>query len=249
MPPAGKGRKVIKCDPSRSPALVGAPSGIVPFTLSRANTNCYVILRPPGGRATVGCVNGRPVNAGTRRACLLLAVAGTLVLMAGVLLGVVTAVLGLFEPGRWVLPSTIAGGLIAAGLFCGVMLVAVTEPASRRGGTLTAPGAPVPASHRRFDDTVRPPSPAVLGGRPPATQDRDPVADYQVRQTRTGIEADIVAAGGVSSEALRWRLAEALAQSGLGQPDVTVRVTGDLARNPGSDKLRRFVPLPEMACR
>jgi hypothetical protein len=67
------------------------------------------------------------------------------------------------------------------------------------------------------------------------------------RQTRTGIEADIVAAGGVSSETLRRRLAEALAHSELGQPDVAVRVTGDLARNPGSDKLRHFVPLPQMA--
>ena len=75
------------------------------------------------------------------------------------------------------------------------------------------------------------------------------VADYQVRQTRTGIEADIIAAGGVSSEALRQRLAEALAHSGLGRPDVTVRVTGDLARNPGSDKFRRFVPLAQMTCR
>ena len=73
------------------------------------------------------------------------------------------------------------------------------------------------------------------------------VADYQVRQTRTGIEANIVAAGGVSSETLRRRLAEALAHSGLGQPDVAVRVTGDLARNPGSDKLRRFVPLAPLA--
>ncbi len=75
------------------------------------------------------------------------------------------------------------------------------------------------------------------------------VADYQVRQTRAGIEADIVAAGGVSSEALRRRLAEALAHSGLVQPDVTVRVTGDLARNPDSGKLRRFVPLAQMARR
>jgi hypothetical protein len=124
----------------------------------------------------VGCVNGRPVNAGTRRACLLLAVAGTSVLMAGVLLGVVTAVLGLFEPGGWVLPSVIAGGLIAAGLCCGVMLVAVTEPAGRRGGTPAAPQAPVPASHRRSDDTVRPPSAAILGGHPLATQDRNPAS-------------------------------------------------------------------------
>ena len=75
------------------------------------------------------------------------------------------------------------------------------------------------------------------------------VADFQVRQTRAGIEADIVAAGGVSSEALRRRLAEALAHSGLVQPDVTVRVTGDLARNPDTGKLRRFVPLAQMARR
>ena len=55
------------------------------------------------------------------------------------------------------------------------------------------------------------------------------VADYQVRQTRTGIEADIIAAsGGASTEALRRQLAEALAHGGLGQPDVTVRIAGDL---------------------
>jgi phenylacetate-coenzyme A ligase PaaK-like adenylate-forming protein len=74
------------------------------------------------------------------------------------------------------------------------------------------------------------------------------VADYQVRQTRTGIEADVIAAsGGASTEALRRRLAEALAHSGLSRPDVTVRVTGDLARNAGSGKLRRFVPLSRVA--
>ena len=73
------------------------------------------------------------------------------------------------------------------------------------------------------------------------------VADYQVRQTRTGIEADIVAAGGASPEALRRRLADALARSGLGQPDVTVRIAGDLARNADSGKLRRFVPLAQTA--
>jgi phenylacetate-coenzyme A ligase PaaK-like adenylate-forming protein len=74
------------------------------------------------------------------------------------------------------------------------------------------------------------------------------VADYQVRQTRTGIEADVIAAaGGASTEALRRQLAGALAHSGLSRPDVTVRVTGDLARNAGSGKLRRFVPLSRVA--
>jgi phenylacetate-CoA ligase len=73
------------------------------------------------------------------------------------------------------------------------------------------------------------------------------VADYQVRQTPTGIEADIVAIGGASTEALRRRLAEALAQGGLGQPDVTVRLAGDLPRCAGSGKLRRFIPLSRAA--
>ena len=74
------------------------------------------------------------------------------------------------------------------------------------------------------------------------------VADYQIRQTRTGIEADIIAAsGGASTDALRRRLAEALAHGGLGQPDVTVRIAGDLARNADSGKLRRFIPLARVA--
>jgi len=74
------------------------------------------------------------------------------------------------------------------------------------------------------------------------------VADYQIRQTRTGIEADIIAAsGGASTEALRRQLAEALAHGGLSQPDVTVRIAGDLPRCAGSGKLRRFIPLSLVA--
>src|SRR5215470_5828081 len=74
------------------------------------------------------------------------------------------------------------------------------------------------------------------------------VADYQVRQTPAGIEANIIAAsGGASTEALRRQLAEALAHGGLGQPDVTVRIAGDLAPNADSGKLRRFIPLARVA--
>jgi len=73
------------------------------------------------------------------------------------------------------------------------------------------------------------------------------VADYQIRQTRTGIEADIIAAGRASPEVLRRRLAGALARGGLGQPDVAVRIAADLARNAGSGKIRRFVPLAQTA--
>ena len=73
------------------------------------------------------------------------------------------------------------------------------------------------------------------------------VTEYQVRQTRTGIEAQIVTAGSAGPEALRHRLADALARGGLGQPDVTVHVVGDLARNEDSGKLRRFIPLARTA--
>jgi phenylacetate-coenzyme A ligase PaaK-like adenylate-forming protein len=73
------------------------------------------------------------------------------------------------------------------------------------------------------------------------------VADYQVRQTRTGIEADIIVIGSASLAALRHRLAEALAHGGLGQLDVTVRIAGDLPRCAGSEKIRRFIPLYRVA--
>jgi phenylacetate-CoA ligase len=74
------------------------------------------------------------------------------------------------------------------------------------------------------------------------------VTDYQIAQTPTGIKADIIAAsGGASAEALRRRLAGALAHGGLGQLDVTVRIAGDLPRCAGSGKLRRFIPLSPVA--
>jgi phenylacetate-coenzyme A ligase PaaK-like adenylate-forming protein len=74
------------------------------------------------------------------------------------------------------------------------------------------------------------------------------VTDYQIAQTPTGIKADIIAAsGGASTEALRRRLADALAHGGLGQLDVTVRIAGDLPRCAGSGKLRRFIPLSRSA--
>ena len=74
------------------------------------------------------------------------------------------------------------------------------------------------------------------------------VTDYQIAQTPTGIKADIIAAsGGASTEALRRRLADALAHGGLGQLDVTVRIAGDLPRCAGSGKLRRFIPLSRPA--
>jgi hypothetical protein len=86
-------------------------------------------------------VNAGPVNAGTRRACLLLAGIGALVLMTGVLLAVSSTVLAQ-GPGRPSVVIVLAAGLIAGGLLCGVVMIAVTVPGSERaGGPLRRPAS------------------------------------------------------------------------------------------------------------
>jgi len=70
------------------------------------------------------------------------------------------------------------------------------------------------------------------------------VLDYQVRQTRSGIEVDTLADGVLDVADLRTRLTSALATAGLRHPEVDVRVVDDLDRNAATGKLRRFLPLP-----
>jgi hypothetical protein len=70
-----------------------------------------------------------------------LAVAGTLILMAGVLLGMVSAILGPAQPGQRFPAFVISAGLISAGLFCGVLVVVVSVPYGHRDGA-AEPGRP-----------------------------------------------------------------------------------------------------------
>jgi hypothetical protein len=65
---------------------------------------------------------------------VLLAVAGTVILMAGVLLGVASALLGQAQRGERFPDFVISAGLISAGLFCGVLVVVVSMPDGHRGG-------------------------------------------------------------------------------------------------------------------
>jgi phenylacetate-coenzyme A ligase PaaK-like adenylate-forming protein len=81
----------------------------------------------------------------------------------------------------------------------------------------------------------------VVFGRPLASDAR--VAEYQVRQTATGAEIDVVAAAAVDCEALAGRIRDGLAEAGLGEPVVQVSRVDALARNPLTGKLKRFVPL------
>jgi phenylacetate-CoA ligase len=69
------------------------------------------------------------------------------------------------------------------------------------------------------------------------------VLEYQVRQTRGGIDVTAVADSGLDRQGLQLRLAAALEGSGLTRPDVAVRVEPNLERHPETGKLRRFVAL------
>jgi phenylacetate-coenzyme A ligase PaaK-like adenylate-forming protein len=69
------------------------------------------------------------------------------------------------------------------------------------------------------------------------------VIDYQVRQTRCGIDVIAVTDDGVCLDGLSDRLRRALVDGGLSGPDVTVRPVDSLDRHPVTGKLRRFVPI------
>ncbi len=96
------------------------------------------------------------------RTCLILAVAGTLMLMAGVLLGAALAFLGQVPSGGAPFASLASAVLILAGLCCGVMLVAVSGRGDRRASARVTRQAPVSLWRSRTDS--RPGRPAV-GGR------------------------------------------------------------------------------------
>jgi len=67
-----------------------------------------------------------PVSAEMRWTCVGIAVTGALLVMAGVMLGLTAQVVGL--PGGKPTLGVVAGGLILAGLFCGVLLIIASRP-------------------------------------------------------------------------------------------------------------------------
>ena len=88
----------------------------------------------------------------------------------------------------------------------------------------------------------------IRRGRPPRRREqgrlmREPdLIEFQVRQTRTGIDVAVRASGPLDVVRLRSDLRETLVRSGIGDPDVTVWPADHLDRV-WSGKLRRFVPL------
>jgi phenylacetate-coenzyme A ligase PaaK-like adenylate-forming protein len=73
------------------------------------------------------------------------------------------------------------------------------------------------------------------------------VTEYQVRQTPRGIDVTVVAEGELDQARLAERLRVALAEAGLADPVIGVDAVQSLERQPGTGKLRRFVPLAKAA--
>ena len=69
------------------------------------------------------------------------------------------------------------------------------------------------------------------------------VLEYQVHQTRTGIDVTAVGERTLDVDALRRRLEGALSAAGLPDADIAVHPAPTLDRDPLTGKLRRFVPL------
>ena len=61
-----------------------------------------------------------------RWTCAGIAVTGALLVMSGVMIGLIAQVVGL--PGGKPTLGVVAGGLILAGLFCGVLLIVASRP-------------------------------------------------------------------------------------------------------------------------
>jgi phenylacetate-coenzyme A ligase PaaK-like adenylate-forming protein len=70
------------------------------------------------------------------------------------------------------------------------------------------------------------------------------VVEYQVTQSRRGVQVAVVAPGGVDAPALAARLAAALGGAGVRGAEVTVEPVTAIARHPATGKARRFLTLP-----
>jgi len=69
------------------------------------------------------------------------------------------------------------------------------------------------------------------------------IIDYQIVQTRTGIDVSAITTPDFGVDVVAPRLVRSLTEAGLRRPEVSVRAVDRLDRHPVSGKFRRFVPL------
>jgi len=86
-------------------------------------------------------------------------------------------------------------------------------------------------------------APVVFGGA--LASDRR-VVEYQVRQTATGAEIDVVGEEAIDCEGIARAIEVGLAALGISEPAVRLTQVPALRRHPVTGKLKRFVPLPPL---
>ena len=69
------------------------------------------------------------------------------------------------------------------------------------------------------------------------------VREYQVRQTKHGVDIDCVTGGRLDTAVLAARLVDGLRQAGLTEPEVNITVAEAIPRDPKTGKVRRFLPM------
>ena len=69
------------------------------------------------------------------------------------------------------------------------------------------------------------------------------VHEYQVRQTKGGVDVDCVTVSRLNTAVLAARLADGLRQAGLTHPEVNITTAEAIPRDPKTGKVRHFLPL------
>jgi len=69
------------------------------------------------------------------------------------------------------------------------------------------------------------------------------VLDWQVRQTKGGVDVDLLVQGDVNPPRLAADIGRALTGAGMREPSVSLRLVDELIRDARTGKLRRWVPL------
>jgi phenylacetate-coenzyme A ligase PaaK-like adenylate-forming protein len=69
------------------------------------------------------------------------------------------------------------------------------------------------------------------------------IVEYQVRQTHTGVDVNVVVHGEIDLAAVAASLESGLQRAGLANAKATVRVVNEIPRHPETGKTRRFVAL------
>ena len=69
------------------------------------------------------------------------------------------------------------------------------------------------------------------------------ILDYRVRQTHRGMDVEALAVASVNIDRLAQHLTLALAEAGLIEPSVSIRIVDGLERMEDTGKIRRFIPL------